>query len=167
MKRINEYIIPIQGLADGKHEFDLRTDGHLLNYFSDSSSYISNINVNINLLKKNNMYDIRFLLNGETLLECDRCLDKYDQKIDNEFNIIIKHSDKAGEHVEGDIELRFVGHDCSQVNFAKDIYEYILLSLPAKKLCNSKNCSRFLDEFCSDTTKSEKDPRWEKLSKFK
>jgi uncharacterized metal-binding protein YceD (DUF177 family) len=167
MKRINEYIIPIQGLADGKHEFDLRADDHLITYFSDSCSYSSSINVNIRLLKKNNMYDLCFSLDGDILLECDRCLDKYDQNIDNEFNMIIRHSDKVGDHVEGDIELRFVGHDCSQINFAKDIYEYILLSLPAKKLCNSKNCSRFLDTFSSDTTKSEKDPRWEKLSKFK
>ena len=48
------------------------------------------------------------------------------QKVNNEFNIIIKHSDKEGEHIEGDIELRYVGHDCSQINIAKDIYEYVL-----------------------------------------
>ena len=167
MKRINEYIIPIQGLADGEHDFDLCADDHLLNYFSETINYKSNISVNIGLLKKNNMYNLRFALDGDIQLECDRCLEKYDQRINNKFNIIIKHSDKEGEHVEGDIELRYVGHDCSQINIAKDIYEYVLLSLPFKKHCNNKNCLSLLDEFSKRSKKTEKDPRWESLSKLK
>ena len=167
MKKINEYIIPIQGLADGKHEFVFKTDGHLLNHYSSSSSYNSDIDINISLIKKNNMYNMCFKLNGSISLECDRCLEVFDNRIDNDYNLIIKHSEKSGEHVEGSTELRFIGHDCSQVNFAKDIYEYIQLSLPIKKLCNSKSCSEFLDKYSFNKADSAKDPRWEKLSKLK
>ena len=167
MKIINEYIIPIQGLADGEHNFDFCANDDLLNYFSEVSIYKSNVNINIGLLKKNNMYNLCFALNGDIQLECDRCLENYKQKVNNEFNIIIKHSDKEGEHVEGDIELRYVGHDCSQINIAKDIYEYVLLSLPFKKHCNNKDCSSLLDKFSKSSKKTEKDPRWENLSKLK
>lgn len=167
MKRINEYIIPIQGLAEGKHEFDFKSDGHLLNHYSNSNSYNADIDINISLLKKNNMYDMCFKLNGSISLECDRCLEIFNDKIDKDYKLIIKHSEKTGEHVEGSTELRFIGHDCSQVNLAKDIYEYIQLSLPIRKLCNSKNCSEFLEKYSISNTNSTKDPRWEKLSKLK
>ena len=167
MKRINEYIVPIQGLSDGNHHFDFIGDDHLLQYFPNELCNKGNINATISLDKKGNIYDFRFHLNGNLNLNCDLCLEEYTEKLNKNFQMIIKHSDKSGEHIDGNIEFKYVGHDCSQINLAKDLYDYVLLSIPLKKCCNKTNCSKLSENFSTSKSNPTIDSRWQKLTKLK
>ena len=66
-------------------------------------------------------------------MSCDRCLDIFKTDINNNFRLILKHSEKEGDHIQGDVELKFIAPDCNQYNIGQDLLEYVLLSLPMRK----------------------------------
>lgn len=167
MKALNQYIIPLLGLAEGHHDFNMTLDDYTFKHFNCEISQKGEVIANIKLEKNSSFYKIKSTLNGWIELNCDRCLIPYKEKIKSSFMLILKHSEKEGEHMQGEIELKFISPESSQFNIGKDLFDYVLLSLPMKKCCQSKSCSAFVEKYQSSHDGDEIDPRWKELTKLK
>lgn len=88
---------------------------------------------------KNRQYDFKGKLYYEIELECDRCLEKFGRKIEEDVHFILK---KEFEGDELDI-IRFDDLTCNITDYIRDI---VLTSIPMKRLCR-KDC-RGLCERC-------------------
>ena len=167
MKVLNQYTIPLTGMAQGSHKFDMTVDDKVFNYYESPVAKNGEVVAHITLLKKSGFYEIETNLEGWLELNCDRYLSKYQEKVKNNFNLILKHSEKEGEHMQGEVELKFISPDCTQFNFGKDLFEYISISLPMKKCCKSNSCSDLLEKYKSSKKEDMVDPRWKELTKLK
>jgi uncharacterized metal-binding protein YceD (DUF177 family) len=115
-------------------------------------------------------------LEGNAIVSCDRCLDDLSLPIETTGNLKIK----LGEDFDDDGEILIVPEEDGTVNVAWYIYEFIVLSLPLKKVhapgkCNremmSKLSEHLIDEVADDSEDSgmesgEIDPRWNELKKI-
>jgi uncharacterized metal-binding protein YceD (DUF177 family) len=163
----NEYIIPIKGLKEGKHrfEFDLKTGSiHGIENEMD-------VKLDLEIDKKSTFYHFYFNLSGKIAVECDNCLNNYDEEIKAHHEIIIKHSTEEGSFDEGEIEVKFISLEETQLDIASEIYEYLLINLPLKKICKNGKCDpevlKILNADPLEKKNKEVDPRWDALKGLK
>jgi uncharacterized metal-binding protein YceD (DUF177 family) len=72
-----------------------------------------------------------FDLKGTVRVQCDRCLEMYDQPIKSKERIFVRLGEK--EFTDGD-DLIWVSTNDYQLNVSQLIYEFICLAIPIKKV---------------------------------
>ena len=106
---------------------------------------------------------------GSYNLTCDISNESFPYQVDSELNFIIKFGD---EYNDDNDQYVIIPHNSYKFNIAKSIYEMIVLSIPQKRIhpgvldgsLNSKTL-KILDKL-SPGTKTESDPRWNKLKDY-
>ncbi len=143
-----------------------------------------NVNAKISVQKKQSVYELQFLLDGEITIPCDRCLDDMQQLIHYKDKLQVKFGDKFAE----ENEIVIVPESEGGINIAWFLYEFIVLNIPLKHVhapgeCNKNMVSKLKrhithqkdddddengsieieedDDFISDEIPT--DPRWEGL----
>nr|WP_280867308.1 DUF177 domain-containing protein [Lunatimonas salinarum] len=132
---------------------------------------------NVVLKKQAGVIEAWFEINGTVVLTCDRSLDEYDQPLNIRERILYKYGPEEGELNE---EIYLITNETAQINVAQFIYEFILLSVPAKRLHPRYQDEAFDDEDSEGTMvyssaaeesdeelKPANNPLWEELKKLK
>lgn len=166
----NQYIIPIQGLALGKHEIEFQIGEGFVKEVENDEIHRIDVDLKLNIDKTENYYAFEYNLKGTVGIECDRCTEVYDQEIDAQHQMIIKHASESSEHVEGDVEMTFIENGVTQINILDDIYQYVMVSLPFKRVHPEGECNKEIIDYLDNNNKENEDkidPRWEALSKLK
>jgi uncharacterized protein len=111
----------------------------IMNLPEEEVSSSSPFELEVEITKKAVGYQFKGRISGEVELTCSRCLKKYKQKIENEFEYkMLPTSEIGGGEIKGsDLDVKF--SDESVVDLAEVTEEQILLNLPVKPLC-SKEC---------------------------
>lgn len=170
MNNLKDFIIPFRGLSIGIHDFNWEIDNKFFEIVENSEIGDSNIKVELKLEKQERMLVLNFFIEGNVVVQCDRCLDELSQQIDLKEALYIKFGSEKKEESE---DVLIIPESDYQVDVSWFINEYITLSLPLKRvhpvdnngnsLCNKK-VLRKIDEL---KVKKEIDPRWEKLKNLK
>lgn len=102
-------------------------------------------------------------------LNCDRCLENYNLKLDIDFEVIYTSEDQ----VEKDDNLMYFSPQDIEIDLKPYVRDSILLNIPFKKLCSEKckglcaKCgANFNHEQCNCNTEKT-DPRWDSLKELK
>ena len=74
---------------------------------------------------------LRFTIKGMVRVQCDRCLELYDQSVKSKNNVIVKFGEESFD--EGD-DLIWVSPADHLINVAKLIYDFIILSIPVRQV---------------------------------
>lgn len=85
----------------------------------------------VTLDKSEVMIQILYHIVGSVELTCDRSLDTFDFPVDITQKMILKFSDHTEEITD---ELMLIDRNTQYINVAQDIYEFIGLQIPMKKL---------------------------------
>lgn len=132
--------------------------------------------------KKNNLYELRFAIEGHVRIPCDRCLDEMEQPIRYTDTIQVKFGPTYAEENETVVVPESEG----SINIAWFIYEFIVLNIPMKHVHAPGECNKtvvnklkkhlirqkndadeteFLEFEDDDESTDDKqiDPRWENL----
>ncbi len=125
------YNIAFKGLAQGKHTFDYEIDGKFLAEYDGGVVDEGKVTVRLTLEKQSSLMILWFDLKGTVQVQCDRCLEMYDQPINGSERIFVKFGEK--EFVEGD-DVIWVSTNDYQLNVAQLIYEFICLAIPIKRV---------------------------------
>ncbi|HZL12180.1 MAG TPA: DUF177 domain-containing protein [Prolixibacteraceae bacterium] len=125
------YNIAFKGLSQGKHTFDYEVDGKFFSGFDGGVVDQGSVNVRITLEKQSSMMILWFDVKGIVHVQCDRCLEMYDQPIEGLERIFVKFGEK--EFIDGD-DVIWVSTNDYQLNVAQLIYEFICLAMPIKKV---------------------------------
>ena len=83
------------------------------------------------LNKNETMIQMIYKISGSVELTCDRSLDLFDFPVDVNQKMILKFSDHNEEITE---ELMLIDRNSQYINVAQDIFDFIGLQIPIKKL---------------------------------
>ena len=172
MDYLKNYSIPIKGLKVGTHVFDFEVEKTFFEQFEHSEIKDGTFKVVVELEKGESFLALNFFITGKTTVECDRCLEPFDQEIESEDKIVIKFGDEIYDSRYIGEEVQIMSHNESEVNVAQYIYEFIHLHIPLKRVhpsdedghptCN-ENVLEALEQHTVNEEQQEVDPRWDKL----
>jgi uncharacterized metal-binding protein YceD (DUF177 family) len=170
-----EYDVEFKGLKEGRHEFNFESGDKFFEYFEQNLVTSAKVAINVELEKRSTFLKLHFELKGWVELACDRCLENYRQKLKHKAEVFVKFSDIQQED---DIDVMWVLPEEHRINLAQLIYEFIMLSIPLKKVhptnkkgeseCNDVMLER-LDKYIQQyfDEKQQTDPRWDELKKLR
>ena len=174
MAELAKYNIAFKGLALGVHEFEYQVDKKFFDFFAGGIAEDGNVTVKVVLEKQSAFMVLWFHVSGTVKIQCDRCLDPYDQPIISENKVFVKYGEDTFE--EGD-DVIWVSTNEYQLNVGKMIYDFIILSIPirqvhpadenGKSLCNPEMLEK-LNNLTSLSSPQENltDSRWDELKKL-
>lgn len=174
MKTKALYDIPFVGLKLGKHAFHYNIEKDFFELYENAPIARAEIQVNLEFVKKENIFDLGFNLSGWVNVECDRCAENFDLDIEDRFQVFVKYkSERMVDKPTNDPDVVFISRNDTTINLADLIYEFTVLSIPMHKthpddengepLCNPD----ILDRLHSGGDDEDVDPRWSALSKLK
>jgi uncharacterized metal-binding protein YceD (DUF177 family) len=131
MSILSFYNIAFKGLSQGKHIFDYEVEDKFFAEFEGGIVDEGKVNVRITLEKQSSLMILGFEVEGSVHVQCDRCLEMYDQPIKSQDRIFVKFGEKAFN--EGD-DVIWVSVNDYQLNVAQLIYEFICLAVPIKRV---------------------------------
>jgi uncharacterized protein len=166
-----DYVIQFVGLSVGKHEYEFNVSDKFFDGLDYSEIKQGNITVNLSLIKQSAMMSLDFEISGTVKVNCDLCTEEFDLPISGNYTLIIKVGGSDSAEEEDDIVT--VAANEHELDLAQYIYEYIILSLPSKRVHpNDKNGNSTCDpemlekvkQFLIDKEKTDiTDPRWDQL----
>jgi uncharacterized protein len=165
------YTIPLVGLKEGRHTYDFEIGNKFFEQFEGSEIREGNLQVIAELDKRSSHFDLVIKIEGVVRVECDRCLEKYDQPLKSENRLLIK---SGKERDDSEPDLLTIAADEYELDISQYIYEFTHLALPLKKVhpedkkgkstCNPEMLQK-LNELVIDIEKTG-DPRWDELKKL-
>lgn len=174
MNYLSQYTIPFSGLSEGKHQFDFAVNDRFFAEFETSEVEKGELMIEVELEKRSTHLGLTFTINGMVELVCDRCLENFVFPIKSKRKLLVKFSEKP---VEDEAEMIYLHPSSFQVEVAQYIYEFVILSLPirrihpdgkeGKSLCDPLMLKKLEELRHHSKIKEEpEDPRWNELRKI-
>jgi uncharacterized metal-binding protein YceD (DUF177 family) len=173
MGNSKEFIIPFVGLPLGKHSYHYDIDDSFFEKVNYSELQKGSVKVDLLLTKQSAMMILDFTISGNIHVPCDRCNEEFDLPIKGNYQLIIKI---GGNSSNDDDDIMYISNNESEINITQHVYEYIVLSVPIKKVhpdnakgkstCNKKVIKN-LEKYSVKNDSKSVDPRWEKLINLK
>lgn len=164
--------ININNLHDGEHNYDFVISPTEFDFKIDFVEIVTDVFVNANLYKTGGQIAVNVEIKGKFKLQCDRCLEDYVDDFENEFDMIYKF-DYDGDDIENeDDDIKFISPKTNYIDLKNDVRDYILLSVPMRKVPEEKDgvcfyCHKDTREMLNIRRHEETNPVWEKLIKAK
>ena len=165
-KLLRKFDIKIQSLSNNEHKFRFEFNQGLFDFFSQENEIINTNGIcEVSLIKSDLMLDVKFSIDGQTDLICDRTLKKFTYSLNSDKKILFKFGEEDQELSE---EMVVIDRNKSKINMGKFIYEFFILELPVKRLHPSVKNEDNIDNFVFTTKKTkDTDPRLDPLNKLK
>ncbi len=175
MKPFKEYTIQFVGLKLGKHHFEYQIDKKFFEEFEYDE--FNDVNVTVDLLfdKKTTFLELNFKISGFVNVNCDTTIEPYNQNVEGEFELVVKFGEAYNDENE---DILIIPHGDYEINVAQYIYEFIILSMPTKRvhpgIADGTLKSEILEKLEQLSPKGleekekteETDPRWNTLKKL-
>ncbi len=171
MKGLKHFIIPFIGLKEGNHSFQYQIDNTFFEEFQYNEFNETDINIDINFIKKSTLLELTFSITGTVNIPCDVTGELYNQNIEGEYKLVVKFGPEFNDDND---EILILPYDEYQMNVAQYIYELAVLSVPTKRVhpdvlngtMESESLKKLKElEVNKEKTVEEQatDPRWDKL----
>lgn len=140
MKKSDEFLIQFEGLKQGSHDFDWEINDTFFDDFGGVDFSQTQLKVDMELIKQNNMLILEFDLNGSFLCTCDLCLDDITLPVEHHEQLIVKFSSTEEGATE---EMVVLGHGDYEIDVKQFIYEFITVAMPLRRVCENagKKCN--------------------------
>jgi len=168
---LKDYTIEFVKLKLGLHDFNYTVDNSFFDLKENSLVEKGQVNVHLNIDKKERLMNLNFAFEGIIQTECDKCLNVFDLPVQGTESLIVKITE---EPKESDSEIIYLGVNDISFNVYDSIYEIICISIPMIKTCaddasGEKQCNPEMLKFLSESNiespniETPTDPRWDKL----
>ena len=147
MARPAEFLIPVKGLSDGAHRFEMSIDDGFFASIPASLVRGGRLKAVVEALKGPALLSLGVGIAGEVQVECDRCLEPLTLAVDYRGEASVK----TGEG-EDDGEVLWVAPGEEELDLRQYLYESICLSLPLSRVhedpaqCNPQMLARITRE---------------------
>ncbi|WP_419033068.1 YceD family protein [Dysgonomonas gadei] len=141
MGKFSLYNIPLRGLSEGKHGFRYDLDKSFFALIDDGTADVKkgDLKVVVSLKKTSVTFELNFDITGTVHVPCDRCLDDIPMDVDTKNKLIVKFGKEYSEESD---EIVIIPEEDGEINIAWFLYEFIVLSLPAKKVHPPGTCNK-------------------------
>ncbi len=169
MEVLDHFSIPFIGLKVGLHQLKFEVDNLFFAEYENSLVKKGKLTINLDLDKRSHMAVLEFSLKGTVVTDCDRCMEDIVLPIQGNHILHAKYSE---EDMEPTDEIIYIHPRLDRLNVAQYIYEYIHLSIPMMKTCESDpnaSCnedilSLFEQEAEDDGGEVKTNPMWDALN---
>ena len=140
MSNRREYDIAFVGLKPGIHEFDYVVDDKFFADFNDPDFTSCHATVKLSLEKNVSHMLLKFEIDGNVSVTCDRCQNPLVVMLWDEFNLILKQVENPEEMNvnEEDPDIFYIARSESHIHLSEWIYEFVLLSIPNQRMCTEE-----------------------------
>ncbi|TAF32657.1 MAG: DUF177 domain-containing protein [Cytophagales bacterium] len=179
MKDLKDFDIVILNLNVGTYVYEYVLGDNFFQYFESQIVEKGLVKAQINLEKNERLIRLEFKLEGKVELVCDKSLNKFDEPILVQEQIIYKFGEEQKEETE---ELFVILRNTYSINVANFLLEFVSFAVPMRKIHpdlrqeDAKADSGLVFSTSSVQTSEAKsdtesdlpiDPRWEALKKLK
>lgn len=174
MKALKAYRIALSSLEDKTYQYQMVGDRHFFEAFDSEWIENGHFTAEVELDKSPTMVQVKLQLNGALHLICDRSLEAFEEPFSISEKLIFKFSDHSEDL--GD-NLYLVDRKAAELDLSQDIYDFIALQVPMKKLhpkFRTEADASEEDLFLYSTEKEDQDkpsedidPRWNALKNLK
>ena len=139
----DRFIIPLNGLTTGQHEFSWKVGKEFFEGFDNSEILDAELDAYVRVEKSGRYLGIDCEVTGDVVVECDRCLDELSMPVDLEIRLSVKYGDEesSDEHHEGEREVIFVPETDAEFDMSQIIYDYVCLNLPMQRVHEDGECN--------------------------
>ena len=170
----NNFVVDYKTMTAGRHEMKYHLDGSFFALFAESEFQNGKIDVDVTADISDFGLKFGFDISGTVEVECDRCLELFNLPIEGYFTLDVKFGDQTSDPAEADDEI-VLSHEETKLDLAHHIYEYIVLSVPARRVhpvgidglpqCDP-DMSATLEVLEAHDNVLETDPRWDQLRNY-
>ncbi len=171
MSELKEYLISYKSLEYGEHAYSYKIKDSFFEEDDDTEIISANLKVEVLLNKKNTHIEIHFNINGTVALNCDRCLEAFDNKLNIQQTIYIKFEEG---NTNEDENLYVLSDSKGEIDLSEFINELIIVSLPMRRVHEedengNPTCSNNMLDYIKNIENegSVIDPRWNELNKLR
>lgn len=168
----SKYDIAWKGLKEGITEYEYPIDEAFFEQIDKSLTEKASVLATVTVEKRNRVLTFGFELKGTVELICDRCLEKYNQFIEQQITLLIRIGNGPSE--QGD-DVIWISPEEDFINIAQLLYEYIVLSIPVRhvhpddengvSLCNPEMLKQ-IEKYSKNDNEPATDHRWDELKKL-
>ena len=141
MGKYSKYKLILKDLPVGKSQFEYELGDAFFKLINDEESDLrrGKLVASVDVTRSAKAFELRFKVVGEVFVPCDRCLDDVDMAVDTQQKLVVKFGKEYSEESD---EIVVVPEDEGEINIAWFLYEFIVLSLPAKRVHPAGSCNK-------------------------
>ena len=137
----DDFIVPLNGLAQGRTEFFRSVGKEFFERFENSEILDAGLDVKVVVEKSGRFIGVDCEIDGDVTVTCDRCLGDLRLPVSTGFALSVKFGDpgSAGE-AEGGREIVVLPVTDTDLDLSQTVYDYICLSLPVQRVHEEGEC---------------------------
>ena len=141
---INLSKIPSDGM-----KLEMTLDGDFFTALDQETIKGGNVKVNLNIREHSGeVYTLKFVIQGEVIVECDRCLDDLALDVDVEETIKVTYGDESESSAD---DIKIIPKNSTMYDASWDVYEIVELALPIQRTHEIGDCNEdMLNRICFD-----------------
>lgn len=146
MAENKDFKIQIKGVKAGKSLYEFSIDDSFFNEFENSFIFGASLNVKVEIEKGGGYMNIKSLIVGDVVVECDRCLDNLSIPLNFECSMGVKFAKSNMEQeYEGD-DILVLDPSEGEIDLKQFLYDYICINLPLQKVHPEGECNKEMIE---------------------
>jgi uncharacterized metal-binding protein YceD (DUF177 family) len=138
MAKFEQYNVKLTDLNDETRLLEYNLDDLFFKKIDSPEVRKGNVKAQVSVQKKQNIFELKFSLEGSVLIPCDRCLDEMEQPIQYKEKLLVKLGDKFSD----ENEMVIVPESDGGINIAWFLYEFIVLNIPIKHVHANGECNK-------------------------
>lgn len=139
MGKFTEYKLPLKSMAPGTHTYEYHLGKVFFTNMESEDVHDADLNVNLTVEYKSDVYSLDFAIEGVVTLICDRCLDDLEFPIDTTYHINVKYGEDYNDDSD---DLLVIPESDNYLNVAYMIYDTVVLAIPIKHVHPLGKCNR-------------------------
>ena len=139
MGKFSAYKLPLKSLGKGKHQFEYHLDKQFFENMESSDVRDADLSVVVSVDYNGEYYTMDFAINGEVILQCDRCLDDLHFPIETSYHLTVRYGDDYNDEADDVLEIP---ESDNYLNVAYTLYDTVELAIPIKHVHPLGKCNR-------------------------
>lgn len=135
------FIVPLNGLAQGRTGFRWCVGEEFFNHFENSDIIDADLEVDVQVRKSDGKITVDCEIEGAVTVICDRCLEDLTLPVETDFGLRVKFGEPDEEDTEGGREIVCLDGAGTAFDLSQAIYDYVCLSLPVQRVHEEGGCN--------------------------
>ena len=143
----DDFIVPLDGLAQGRTEFRRSVGKEFFEHFENSEILEADLDVLVTIDKSGRSIWVDCEIDGDVTVICDRCLGDLQLPVETGFSLDVRFGDPdlsgeedSDEDMEEDRETVFLPPASPDLDLGQAVYDYVCLSLPVQRVHEDGGC---------------------------
>lgn len=145
----DDFVVPLNGLAQGRNEFRRSAGKEFFDRFENSEILDADLSVTVSVEKSGRFTGVDCEIEGHVTVSCDRCLEDLQLPVNTGFKLSVKFGPAApgaepgasGPETEGDREIVILPENDTDLDLSQVVYDYVCLSLPVQRVHEEGGCN--------------------------